>query len=125
VRFEGDGRVEYALAGHPPILHCLAATGETSRLSMEQFPVGMFPSAEFATQTEACSPGDLFAIVTDGILEVSNVAGIEFGLERLATILKDNADKPLQAIFDLVLAQADAFGNQDDDQTLLLVRVRA
>jgi serine phosphatase RsbU (regulator of sigma subunit) len=63
--------------------------------------------------------------VTDGILEVSNTAGIEFGLERLATILKDNAEKPLRAIFDLVLAQADVFGNQYDDQTLLLVRVRA
>lgn len=125
LRFEGDGRVEYAVAGHPPNLHYLANTAETSRLSMEQFPVGMFPSAQFSTQTEACGPGDLFAIATDGILEVSNAAGVEFGLERLAKILKDNADKPLQAIFELVLAQADAFGKQDDDQTLLLVRVRA
>lgn len=87
--------------------------------------MGMFPSAQFATQSAACSPGDLFAIATDGILEVSSAAGSEFGLERLAKILKDNADKPLPAIFELVLAQADAFGKQDDDQTLLLVRVRA
>ena len=55
----------------------------------------------------------------------ANAAGSEFGLELLAKILKDNADKPLRAIMELVLAQADAFGNQDDDQTLLLVRVRA
>lgn len=110
---------------HPPILHYLANTGEITRLSMDHFPVGMFPSAQFATQSAACSPGDLFAIATDGILEVSSAAGSEFGLERLAKILKDNADKPLPAIFELVLAQADAFGKQDDDQTLLLVRVRA
>jgi len=123
LRFDGNGRVEYAVAGHPPILHYDADTGGTSRLSMEQFPVGMFPSTQFATHMETCGSGDLFAIATDGILEVSNAAGSEFGLERLTKVLKENADKPLPAIFELVLAQADAFGKQDDDQTLLLVRV--
>jgi len=50
---------------------------------------------------------------------------VKFGPGQLTRILKDNADKPLPAIFELVLAQADAFGKQDPDRTLLLVRVSA
>jgi serine phosphatase RsbU (regulator of sigma subunit) len=39
--FDGSAEVEYALAGHVPILHYRNRTRDTVRLSMEQFPLGL------------------------------------------------------------------------------------
>src|SRR5271167_4524312 len=40
LRFDGSSEAEYALAGHPPILHYRHGGRDTARLSMEQLPLG-------------------------------------------------------------------------------------
>lgn len=72
----------------------------------------------------APDPGDLVAIVTDGLTEVFDARDDEFGLERLAQTIRAGASEPLKAIADTVLRVTRAHGPQSDDQTLLLVRVR-
>ena len=42
LRSGAEGRVDYSLAGHPPILHYHSATRTISRLRMEQLPIAMF-----------------------------------------------------------------------------------
>ena len=124
LKFQAGGQFEYALAGHPAILHYRAEIRETRRLEMDQFPVGMFSFARFETRIGLCGPGDVFAVVTDGVLEVADGDGQEFGHERLAAIVRENADLPLPRIFDSIMARASEFGAREDDQTLLLVRVK-
>ena len=124
LKFQAGGQFEYALAGHPAILHYRAEIRETRRLEMDQFPVGMFSFARFETRIGLCGPGDVFAVVTDGVLEVADGDGQEFGHERLAAIVRENADLPLPRIFDSIMERASEFGAREDDQTLLLVRVK-
>ena len=122
--FDGSAQGEYASAGHVPILHYRHCGGDTARLSMEQFPLGLIPGGHYASQRVSYSLGDLFLLLTDGITEVVNVRDEEFGLARLEQLLSQNADQPLSQIWELVMGEVKRHGVQQDDQSLLLLRVR-
>jgi sigma-B regulation protein RsbU (phosphoserine phosphatase) len=85
--------------------------------------LGLFPDLAFATQCVPCRTGDIFAIVTDGLTETVDEREEDFGLERLEQLLVQNAGRTLPEIFDAVLAAVSRYGSQQDDRTLLLVRI--
>jgi sigma-B regulation protein RsbU (phosphoserine phosphatase) len=123
LRFGGSSEAEYALAGHPPILHYRHGSRDTVRLSMEQFPLGLIPGASYASKRVIYSPRDLFLMVTDGITEVANARDEEFGLTRLQELLTRHATIALPEIWDLIMREVRQHGLQQDDQSLLLLRV--
>jgi serine phosphatase RsbU (regulator of sigma subunit) len=61
--------------------------------------------------------------MTDGISEVPNASDEEFGLDRLELLLRNNAGLPLPQLWDLIMDEVKRYGVQQDDQTLLLLRV--
>ena len=121
--FDGSSEAEYSLAGHPPILHYRAPTGDIARLAMEQFPLGLIPGGRYSSQRVSYSPRDLFLMMTDGISEVPNASDEEFGLDRLELLLGNNAGQPLPQLWELIMGEVKQHGAQQDDQTLLLLRV--
>lgn len=123
LRFDGLAEVEYSLAGHVPILHYRDRSRDTARLSMEQFPLGLIPGGCYLSQRVAYSSRDLFLMLTDGVSEVPNEKDEEFGLTRLAQLLVQFASQPLPEIWELIMKEVRQHGKQQDDQTLLLVRV--
>ena len=123
LRFDGSSEAEYALAGHPPILHYRHGSRDTARLSMEQLPLGLIPGGSYASKRVIYSPRDLFLMVTDGITEVANARDEEFGLTRLQELLMQHATRALPEIWDLVMREVRQYGLQQDDQSLLLLRV--
>jgi hypothetical protein len=123
LRFGGSGEAEHALAGHPPILHYRHGSSDTVRLSMEQLPLGLIPGGSYASKRVIYSPRDLFLMVTDGITEVANARDEEFGLTRLQELLTRHASRNLPEIWDLIMREVRQFGLQQDDQSLLLLRV--
>ena len=124
LHFDGSAQAEYALAGHVPILHYRHRRGDTAWLSMEQFPLGLIPGGRYASQRVSYSPRDLFLLLTDGITEVVNERDEEFGLARLERLLSQHAAQPLSQIWELVMGEVKQHGLQQDDQSLLLLRVR-
>ena len=67
-------------------------------------------------------PGDLFALLTDGLIEVFDRNGNELGFEWAKRVLRETGGQPLSSIADRLLNEARGFGAQLDDQTLLLIR---
>jgi serine phosphatase RsbU (regulator of sigma subunit) len=122
--FDGSAPAEYAVAGHLPILHYRYRSGDTARLSMEQFPLGLIPGGRYESQRVSYSPCDIFLLLTDGITEVVNERGEEFDLARLERLLTQHADQPLSRIWELAMGEVKRHGLQQDDQSLLLLRVR-
>jgi sigma-B regulation protein RsbU (phosphoserine phosphatase) len=122
--FDASTQAEYAVAGHLPILHYRYRCGDTARLSMEQFPLGLITGGRYASKRVSYSPGDIFLLVTDGITEVVNEGDEEFGLERLEHLLSKLAAQPLSQIWESVMGEVSQYGAQQDDQSLLLLRVR-
>ena len=119
------GKVEYALAGHEPILHYHARTKAVTPLAMSQFPLGLFAHATFTSGVVEVEPGDILTLLTDGLLEVTNAAGEEFGQARIADILLQNAARPLPDLTERIFTAVARHGPQQDDQTLVLVRAAA
>jgi len=122
--FDGSTQAEYALAGHVPILHYRHCSRDMARLSMEQFPLGLIPGGRYASQRVSYSPRDLFLLLTDGVTEVVNESDEEFGLARVEQLLSQHADQPLSQIWDTIMGEVKRHGVQQDDQSLLLLRVR-
>jgi sigma-B regulation protein RsbU (phosphoserine phosphatase) len=123
LQFNGSAQAEYASAGHLPILHYRHHSGDTTRLSVAQLPLGLIPGGQYASEQVSYSPGDMFLLLTDGITEVVNHADEQFGLARLEQLLSKNAAQPLSQIWEVVMAEVWQHGAQKDDQTLMLLRV--
>ena len=118
-------RVECALAGHLPILHYQAQSRGVKRLGFPQFPLGLIPQATFESALLEVSSGDLLVVASDGFTEVTNHEQEEFGLDRLEQVLAHNASRSLGEIWEVVQRETTRYGDQQDDQTLMLVRVTA
>ena len=124
LRLAPDLTVEYALAGHPPILHYRSRSRQVERLMADNLPLGVLAGQSFWSGQAAVERGDLLAIITDGLTEVFNSRREQLGLEPLETLLLEQAEAPLEKIFDAMIATVRHHGKQVDDQTLALVRVR-
>ncbi len=117
-----DGRLQFASAGHGPLLYWHAAAGECTRHGQQSFPLGLFPAAEYEAVNFDAQPGDLLVLMTDGLTELFDRHKNEFGLEGLEAALRRCARAPLVEIEAALLTAARAFSPPTDDQTLILVR---
>jgi serine phosphatase RsbU (regulator of sigma subunit) len=122
VRNIGSGGIEFGLAGHVPILHFKNSCGSVEELTAGHVPVGMFKESTFRVGRAAVAPGDLLLVLSDGLTEVFDAAGEEFGLDRVKQVVIEHSSASLQSLFDAVMSRVRAHGPQIDDQTLLLVR---
>jgi serine phosphatase RsbU (regulator of sigma subunit) len=125
LRFDGSDEVEFITAGHGPLLQYRRRQRDIVRRSINQFPLGMFARAGYVSGRVCFEAGDLFVLVTDGVVEAADGQEAEFGFERLEQILCDLAERPLAEIFEAVLAAVTRHGAQQDDQSLLLIRALA
>jgi sigma-B regulation protein RsbU (phosphoserine phosphatase) len=120
VRWTAGDTLEYAVAGHLPILRVRA--GAVDEITTPQIPVAMFETYPFTSSTLDVRPGDILGLITDGLIEVFDRKDREFGLERVKSLLVEHASRPLPEIADRLVSAARAHGRQLDDQTVLLIR---
>jgi sigma-B regulation protein RsbU (phosphoserine phosphatase) len=117
-----DGEVEYVSAGHLPLLH-VSASGVSS-LEATGVPLGMFCNTNFPVRQLNLAPGDKLLLYTDGLTEVFNSAGDEFGLGRVHSLAKRHAASPPEAVLSACLDEIRKFSSsakQTDDLTLLVL----
>jgi phosphoserine phosphatase RsbU/P len=121
---QARGVLRFATAGHPAILHRRASSGTVSELSTAQLPIAMLDEAPpFRSADIDAGPGDVLALVSDGLMEVFDRRDQEYGIEALKRTLAAGATRPLRDLFDAMVADVRRHGKQLDDQSLLLVRV--
>jgi serine phosphatase RsbU (regulator of sigma subunit) len=118
-------RFRYVNCGHyAPML--LRADQTLERLDPTATVLGLFP--EWSSEVAECqlNPGDILALYTDGITEAFNGAGDEFGEERLAGTLRQNAHRSSGDIVKAVVGEVQQFSphEQHDDITLIIAKCR-
>jgi len=124
LRVNHSGVIEFASAGHPPILHYHARDRSVTHLEAEQLPLGVIPDEKYENRPVEVAGGDMLVLFTDGFMEVFDGGGAQFGIERLSSVVAQSADQPLEEVYKAVHYAVTAFGPQLDDQTLCLVRIR-
>ena len=120
VGYRGEDPLEFAVAGHLPILRVRA--GKVDEITTPQIPIAMIEKYGFSCSTVDVLAGDLLVLLTDGLIEVFDRQDHEFGLERAKGLIVEEAARPLAEIANRLVAAARAYGRQLDDQTLLLIR---
>jgi sigma-B regulation protein RsbU (phosphoserine phosphatase) len=118
-----DGRVEYASAGHLPLLHA-SRSGVMSRQATG-VPLGMFCTADFPVCRLQLASGDSLFLYTDGLSEGFNTAGDEYGLRRVEALIARHALKSPDQMLAACLAEVRDFSSgvkRTDDLTLLVMQ---
>lgn len=121
-RLNRDGSAWYATAASPPVLHWSALKRDARRVEEQQYPLGLLPVSGFTGEAIELRDGDLLVVATDGVLEVCDKRGEEFGIERVEQAIAGDARGSLEGLAQTILTRARAFGKQADDQTLLVIR---
>jgi serine phosphatase RsbU (regulator of sigma subunit) len=110
--FAADGETTLANAGHvPPYLN-----GEP--VAMEgALPLGMMPEADFSVMHFMLQEGDQLMLMSDGILEATDVDGHLFGFERVHELLHTTTSAAE------VARAAQSFGQEEVISVISVARV--
>ena len=88
-------------------------------------PVGLVEAAPYSLDRVHLQPGDTMVIYSDGVTEALNVAGEEFGVARMAEVLKVHSTEPVSVVLEKLIDALKTFttgAGQTDDITALIVR---
>jgi hypothetical protein len=115
--------IVYSNAGHnPPLL--LSRDGQTRELSCGGVVLGVMPQPDYYEEIVELTDGDLMLFYTDGVVETTDVLGMEFGTQRLGSILKNRDGSTASDLITEVGKALDSYAAgapQTDDITMILV----
>ncbi|HUE97835.1 MAG TPA: PP2C family protein-serine/threonine phosphatase [Anaerolineales bacterium] len=118
--------LSYVNAGHnPPVVR--RREGSTITWLKPTAPaIGLAEEFHPKMGSITFSEGDSLLLYTDGVTEVSNISNEEFGQERLAELVQQNADRPALDLLQAVRQAVSAFGvNRPlvDDVTMVSLKI--
>ncbi|MBS0556958.1 MAG: SpoIIE family protein phosphatase [Proteobacteria bacterium] len=118
--------LSYHSGGQGPLLHFHAATRRVDTHPPTTAPLGaMEQTALRPPRTLALAPGDVFALLSDGVYEYNDGAGNEFGESAVTALLSRHHTGSMAHLRDLLLDALRRFGNgtaQQDDISIVLIR---
>ena len=119
-------RVTYFSGGQGPILHFSAATETCNWLKPTHFPVGILELDDPGASGELdLLPGDILALLSDGIYEYVNDQDGQFGEDRVAALMVNYHRLPMEELARQLMWALKAFGEgapQADDITIVLIK---
>ncbi|MEE4312043.1 MAG: SpoIIE family protein phosphatase [candidate division KSB1 bacterium] len=127
-------RVNYASAGHNPMILYRQSTEKTYYLNPKGFPVGIsLPDQELfkksiESDTIQLAEDDILLIYTDGITEAMNSHRELFGEERLLETIRRNAELQAQPFIEKVKDEIHSFTEgfeQNDDITIVAIKEKS
>ncbi len=116
----------YACAGHEPALWYRAKTKQCVPLGAKGCALGLFPQFSFETKSVVLEPGDFVLLYTDGVTEKRTEEADDDFSVLAAMVARVNLDQPAPEIVRELYEHIQAYHQyeQNDDQTLLLLRRR-
>ncbi|MDP3819966.1 MAG: SpoIIE family protein phosphatase [Burkholderiales bacterium] len=119
-------RLRFLSGGQGPILHFQAEHGACTAYRATSFPMGAMPVQTLRPAVDlVMAPGDWLVLLSDGVYEYADAAGLLFGRERVEQVVRQHARLTPVELADRLMAalQSHAQGvAQDDDITLVLLR---
>lgn len=124
-----EGTLTYAIAGHEPPVLLPAVDHAPVSLEKTGIVLGVLPEVTYQQETLPVHAGDLLALFTDGMTEVTDQRKQLLGREGLISHLLAQASLPdAEEIAERVFNAANEYGKHGqrrDDMTLLVLRVTA
>lgn len=112
--------------GQAPILHYVAAEGRCALLGADAPPLGFEDELELVAPVPIrLGPGDVVAVLSDGIFEARNAAREELGVDRVTEVLRTSHQASASKILLALRAAVEEFAAGTpaaDDRTALVVK---
>jgi sigma-B regulation protein RsbU (phosphoserine phosphatase) len=132
--FVGDydpssGSLRYVNAGHEPpfVLRKSGAHFRTIFLEASGPVIGMLRESSYREGVVSLQPSDVLVAYTDGLCNITNRAGEQWGWPRLLRTVEAGADERARDIVEGVMQTANAFADgapPNDDVTLFVARMQ-
>lgn len=119
-------RLTYCNAGHNPPLLLNAYDGQETWLGPTGAAIGLVEAYAPKARTVTLRRGDILLLYTDGVTEANNLQGDQFGRERLAQVVRQNASLPAQELLHRLRQALNDFSDGrplEDDATMLVCRM--
>ncbi len=125
-------KITYSRAGHCPTLYYNHRKQETYYLSIDGMGLGILRNKLYEKyvheKTFQFGSGDVLVLITDGIVEAKDGNGVEFGYERLKTVVDENKNLNSKEIQDTIIQEVYKFIGKnriaDDDYSLMVVKFK-
>jgi serine phosphatase RsbU (regulator of sigma subunit) len=113
-------------AGQAPLLRYTAAADEFEVLQADATPLGLFDHLKIDEPKQfAMAPGDIFAVISDGIFESADADEKEFGMDRTMEVIRRYRDSSASEILSNIRSAVDAFTRgapAADDRTIIMIK---
>lgn len=115
----------YSSAGHPAPFLIRNSSSQILELSNASFSaLGMVPNTIYESHEMKLENGDMLFFLTDGLQELMNKDGAQFGKEELQKAIMNNMHLPPHSFVEAIMYAADAFVeglSSPDDITFLAI----
>jgi len=102
--------------------------GEPVDLTSNGFPIGLVSTADYQERVVQLAPGDRLYLITDGMTEVENQRGQEFGMERFLEALDRTRSLPLDEANQELMRQVEGWSGSvgmADDASILACQINS
>jgi sigma-B regulation protein RsbU (phosphoserine phosphatase) len=124
-----DMTLHHASAGHPAPILIRNGKANDQSFKARGIPIGVFEDIKYVSESVKLSPGDRIVAYTDGLTEVFNPRGEEFGKARLFSGLERAVHMPVEKVSGQIIGKVTAWSGRskseslDDDITVVVIDV--
>jgi len=120
--------IEYASAGHQPMLLWRAENATIDMIKQKTDPIGVERSSSYTDMKLTVTKGDIIILYTDGLIEALNQDGHQYGIDNLSKTIRENASLTAKELATEIKHNVQAFigsASLHDDQTLVIMKIKA
>jgi sigma-B regulation protein RsbU (phosphoserine phosphatase) len=121
-----DGLLRWVSAGHDPAIFYDPLTDQFEEVEGGELPLGILDNTEYEERSYGpLRAAQIILIGTDGVWEMPNEAGEQFGKARLRDAIRAVASKPAEEIVGTILARLSDFRGDcrpTDDVTFVVIK---
>jgi serine phosphatase RsbU (regulator of sigma subunit) len=125
VRISG-GTLEYSSAGIPPLLIYRKKTCTVEQLLLKAMPLGAFRDFPYGKLETKVGRGDIILMMSDGLPELFNASGDNFGIEQVSRALTEAGDGSAEEMAKSIYAASMAWAGGRplrDDLTMVVIKL--
>jgi sigma-B regulation protein RsbU (phosphoserine phosphatase) len=114
----------FSNCGHNLPVH-IKISGEVDYLREGGQVMGVMPDVQYEQKPAILNVGDVIVLYTDGVTEVFDDKGVEFGIDRLVEVIKLNQKRPSIEILDKIVQSVRSFASPShifDDLTAIVLK---
>jgi serine phosphatase RsbU (regulator of sigma subunit) len=119
--------MRWVSAGHDPAIVFDNANGQFEEVGKGKLPLGIMDDFEYDDNTAGpFQPGQVIVVGTDGVWEMPDAKGEQFGKDRLRELIRESAARPAAAIAQAIRERLAAFrgdAKQVDDVTFVVIKI--